>query len=329
MPSYSAPGTRKGNRHWIIRGYVQATQYEVTAPKAKNKRDARAHWENFSAAIRRSDPVSEGLTFTDAVRHYEETGERSRAQSNFIKPLEAEIGDVLVDTISPGDVLALGRKLYPRARASTINRNVVSVVAAVINRSARDGRCRWFRAERLKAQAAVKLHPSPGAGEVLLGATEGYQRLLIAAYHYQGLRPSDALAITWEGIDLYERRFQIVVPKTGRLKSIEMDDAFFTLLANVPPEERHGPLFPWRSRDTIARWLGPLAERLGLRFSARMARHLFASDHAANGASELDLVELGSWTSTQSTKHYVTMRRERARALLQQRNVGKIKGKAG
>lgn len=329
MPTFYAPGTRKGNKHWLIRGYVDGRQYETTAEGARSKREAQAHWDAYAADIRRSGPAEPELTFSHAVQHYQDTGQRSKQQMAFVKAIERELGDRLVGSIRPGDIRALARRLYPGARASTWNRQVIAPAAAVINCYADDDRCPHIRVKRFGEEPVLKRQPSPMAGEILLNATDGYKKLLIAAYHYQGLRPSDAQSMRWDGVDLQRRTFSLVVPKVQALKTIAMDAAFWLLMANVPELERHGWVFPWRSRSGVDHWLKPLCERLGVRFSARQARHLFASDMAAQGASELDLVNVGSWTSERSVKHYVSLREARARELLDSRNQGKNKGRAG
>ena len=109
-----------------------------------------------------------------------------------------------------------------------------------------------------------------------------------------------------------------------------MDEHVFELLANEPQEARQGRLFPWGDKWAW-KLIKRLRDRLGVSFGARMARHKFASDIAADGGSAWDVMNAGTWTDTRATDHYVTLDQERAAAVLRQRNqrhlVGKFVGK--
>ncbi len=332
MPTYYKPGNRKNNTTYVVRGYVNGRQYEITT-NASHKRGAKSEWESFKAEVKERNLVQPIGTFSDALAHYEATGQRSEAQMGFARKIEKEIGSVFLETIRPGHIRSLAKQIYPDRKASTWNRQVVRVASAIINNAADDDGCPQIRIKAFKGTEVAKKHPRVGAGELLLSNTEGLKRVYIGALHFQGLRPSDALSIRWDNIDLKGKTFQTVVPKSKRLKRIVMDEDFWLLLANVPDEDHYGKLFPWANRSSIYSWLNPLCEVLGVDFSARKSRHKFASDLVAEGGSAFDLVNTGSWTDERSVKPYVTLQEKRAGEMLKRRKAthmrGKIRGGGG
>tara|TARA_R100000664_G_C2757586_1_gene145946 strand:+ start:3592 stop:4392 length:801 start_codon:yes stop_codon:yes gene_type:complete len=248
---------------------------------------------------------------------------RSKMQMNYAKKIESVIGDFLLETIKPGTIKSLCKELYPKNKASSWNRSVIRVASAIINCAAEDEHCSHIRISTFKEEEVPKKLPSDKAGEILLQNTEGIKQLYIAVLHYHGLRPSDALSISWDNINMKEQTFQVVIPKAKKNKEIVMDQDFFVLLANVPKKNQTGKLFPWKNRSSLT-WLNDLTKKLGVTFAARKARHKFATDLAAEGASEFDLVNCGSWTSTRSTKTYVTLQPERAKEMLKRRKNAQI-----
>jgi integrase len=325
MPTYYKPGQRKNNRFFVVRGSIDGRKYEI-ATNAANKKGAEKEWENFKVEIRDAPEVVSQVSFSDAVKHYEATANRAPSQMALVRLVEAYIGNLMLSTIRSGDIRKLAMDKFPGRKMSTLNRNVIAPARAVINCAADDDWCPHIRIKNFKEEEVLKQHPTQNAGTLLMANTEGIQRLYIAILHYHGLRHSDALSLRWENIDLQERVFSIVVPKSSKAKEIVMDDDFFAELANYTRAQ--GKVFPWINRSGIYSWLTPLCKKLGIKFGSRMARHKFASDLVAEGASAFDLVNNGSWTSEQSVKPYVTLQKERAREMLNRKKVGKKGGNA-
>ncbi len=326
MPTFYKPGTRRKNRHWIARGRIEGREYEPSFPKARNKTTCREAWDEFKRDIREGNHSRTAPTFSNAVNHYEKTGRRSIAQMGWARIVEKELGPMLLDSIRPGHIKEAARKLYPGRKASTLNRHALQVASAVINNAADDDWCHHIRVKAFKEDEPVKSQPSLGAGVALLTASEGYQRLYIAALHYQGLRPSDTLSMSWDGIDMNGKTFQVLIPKSKKVVKIAMDESFHECLSEIPENERTGKVFPWLNRSGVYNWLNPLIKKVGVDFGARKARHLFASDIANSGGSSWDIVNAGSWTSEQSTKPYVTLQEDRAREVLRNRFAGQKSG---
>ena len=50
MPTYYPPGTRRNNRHYIVRGRINRREREIRTI-ADNLSSANAHWRNFKASL--------------------------------------------------------------------------------------------------------------------------------------------------------------------------------------------------------------------------------------------------------------------------------------
>jgi integrase len=323
MPKFYKLGERKNRPTAVIRGSIDGVEYEIPT-EATNKRNAEKDWDKFKAAIREKAPLAEE-TFADAVVLYQETGDRTKAQMALVEKINAKIGDVFLDSIKPSDIQRLAKKISPKGKASTRNRNIIGPARAVINCAADSEWCSHIKIKNFVEEEVIRHLPSEGTAELLLANTTGFQRLYIAALHYQGLRHSDALSLKWENINLKEHKFSLIVPKPKKLKTIVMDENFFIELTAFSKEK--GDVFPWKNRSSIYSWLDPLCKKLNVSYGSRMARHKFASDLVAVGASEHDLVNNGSWTNTRSVAPYVTLNEDRARDMLKRKNTGRKTGK--
>ena len=82
-----------------------------------------------------------------------------------------------------------------------------------------------------------------------------------------------------------------------------MHEATFEALASTPLPRRDR-VFPWTDRQLVYKWLRPLCQRLGVAFTPHMARHNFGGLLREAGATNRDLVDLGTWTSEKSTARY-------------------------
>lgn len=169
MPSFHAPGTRKGNVSWIGRGSIDGRRYEVALPEATSRRSAERCWARFAAEVR-SGAAAEArerapkpvLTLADAIAQYEAADERSGAQAAFLEPIKAdEIARILLADLTIADIHKAAHRLYPGRKASTKNRNCVSVIGAVVHYAHACGWMHWLAIKRFKEDKPPPRRP-PG-----------------------------------------------------------------------------------------------------------------------------------------------------------------------
>lgn len=335
MPSFSPPGTRKGNKKWIVRGRVDGAPYEITTD-ARTKKEAQREWELFAADIRASDCKNSDAAaagewnFKDALIHYKTSGDRSPEQIGFIERLISRHIDIAATSmplkkaplsqIRPGAVRKLVIKAYAKAANSTRNRQGVGPIRAVINCAAEDDHCPAIKIKPFPETRRAKRRPDTATENLLLKNTEGIQHLYLAVIFRHGFRVTETLGITWEtGIDLQRRMFILYVGKARTEKPIPMHDDVFELLASTPAADRHGRLFHWANRSSVDAWLTHLTGRLGVKFTSHMARHEWASVSNEHGFTAPDMVAAGSWTDARSLKDYTDVDFEHARDVIQRK----------
>lgn len=322
MPTYYPPGSRKGNRYYVVRGSVAGIEHEITT-RTRDKRAAEKLWRDFADAAReRSKSSPRALeTFEDVADAYLSAAARSKRERGYVERLKRDaIGALAIAEVRQSDVHAAARRLYPTAKPQTQNRQAVAPAAAILHFAATDGLRDYIRVERFKETEPETRRPQAGAAEILIANTEGAERRLLVFLFFQGWRITETLSLKWEHVRLPERLLRVYVGKAGRWKDVPMTDAVFEALAEDPRDR--GYVFPWRSRSGVYKWLRPLRARLGVTFTPHMARHDFGGQLREAGATPRDLVDVGTWTSEKSTARYQHAGAEHNRQIIGRRRVG-------
>lgn len=325
MPTYYAPGTRKGNRSWTVRGSVDGREYEITT-RERDKRAARRAWDSFVQKVRarRADDEHEALTFETVADRYAVARNLSRPNRRFLDRLKTELGGRLVAEIRSAEIAEAAVALYPTGSNATRNRNAIVPAAAVLHFAADNELCSYVVVRKLKEDEPETRRPAPNVREILLANTAGEQHALLTVLFFQGWRVSEALRLRAEHVDLQAGTLRLYVSKARRWKSMPLHTATTAALANLPMPES-GPVWPWSSRFEIYRWLRPLCARLKVHFTPHMARHDFASRLRQRGAGRRDLVDIGTWTSEKSVERYMSADAEHARNILSRLEAGEEK----
>lgn len=329
MPTFYPPGTRKGNRFYVVRGSVHGREYEVQT-HTRDKKAAGQEWKRFSDTVRNERARSRRSapeTFGDVADAYLAAAVRSKNERRYVERLKSDLGAILIGEVRHSDIVGAANRLYPDATPQTKNRQAIAPAAAIMHMAARDDLCGYLRVERFKESEPETRRPRDGVGLLLLANTDGDKRRLLAFLFYQGWRISEALSLRWENVRLRERVLRVYVGKAGRWKDIVMAPETFEALAENPQDE--GFVFPWRSRSGVYKWLKPLRKRLGIVFTPHMARHDFGGQLREQGATSRDLVDVGTWTSEKSTARYQHAGSDHAKNIISRRRLGDEPGETG
>lgn len=327
-----APGTRKGNRHWVARAWVWGEEHEFKLVEkdgspATNARAADRLARKFIKEAERqgrADPVAAGgapRTFAEAALRYIQGTGADGAEELRIKALAEDpiFGALALDAIVQDDINAAAQRIRrpgKRRRAllsnATKNREVITPASAVLHYAAENQWCGYRRVKRLDVPKPENRRPLVGTGVALIENTTGLEQLLLLLWFRQGWRIGESLTLRAEKIDMQERTLELWIGKARAWKVLDMhEDVFFALANLATPLPAEGPVFPWNRWQTY-RWLAKLTQRLGVRFTPHMARHEFGSQVRDDRA----LVEIGTWTSEKSTRRYVHGDREFRRQTL-------------
>lgn len=106
----------------------------------------------------------------------------------------------------------------------------------------------------------------------VIGSLDGEWKLLFIIGAYTGLRLTDCCHLTWQSINMSERRMFVLAQKTKRSRrmpiQIPMHKDLYTMLSRVPVEKRHGYVVPECAsaydRHSINHKLKMIFERCGI-----------------------------------------------------------------
>lgn len=268
-------GKRVANRFILARGRVGGQDIEVstrtTDPVAA---------ERFAAELvvklldSRTAGPGEDVTFSYAATAYTAFRNPGRDDMRRIGRLKRSIGDKRLSELTPHSFIEQANLLYPAAKASSRNRNVITPARFIMHYAAENKWCGYLRIKGFREAKPVTRAVDEATAELLVQNARADLRLLLLVLFQQGFRITDTLRITWkDGIDLTRRVFKLKIGKKDEWREFPIDDEVFLELANVPERLRTGRLFIWRSRWRVYDALEPLCTRLGIKFTPHMARH--------------------------------------------------------
>jgi integrase len=180
--------------YWYIRGtvkgiYVRESTGTADRTKAEELRLKREREIFDEAALGKERPA----TFAEAVAGYIGAGGEAR----FLMPILDHFKDRPVQDIRQADVDELVRKLYPTAKASTVNRQCISPIISVLN-YARDAEMPGANIRKIRRRQEEKPLVTPASDEhidKLLPHLSERLRALILMMTFTGLRTGEALRV--------------------------------------------------------------------------------------------------------------------------------------
>lgn len=313
MPSYYPPGTRRGNRFYIVRGRINGKEREVRT-RARDKGSAEESWHDFKRGVRkRRLPGSrETATFDDAVRLYEAARNLSRGEQRHVDRLRQHFGTKSLSTLRPADLVDAAHTLYPTVTPQTKNRQAIEPCAAILHYAARNGLCDWIRAEKLPTEEPERRLVRPAGLSPVIAATEGPLNVILVTLAYQGWRITETLMVRRDKFDAANCRVQRWVSKSRTWKWTPLDPEVCRLWQTLP-HRPDGFLFPYRDRHNFYRSLRPLLKRLRRHWTPHMSRRGFAAALIEQGADLKSVMAAGGWQDIRSVVIYADANVEQAR----------------
>ncbi len=286
---------RPGSLVWHYRGTLAGNRLRGTtgaSDKETAQRIASAVEDKFWK--RGLDSKEKGLTWPKAVALYLSAGKPSR----FITTLVKYWGDAKIADLNSGSIRQAAIDLYPNAKNSTRNRQVIVPTLAVINHCAELQLCPPLRMKRFKVETKIK---KPVTLEWINAFRANADRADVATLAIflfaTGARISEALAVRWEDIDFQKRAVLIRQTKLGSERVAHLPTDLFLALANLP---RGRKPFPWADHMGPLRHWNRAIERAGIeRMTYHACRHGFATALHDKGVGVKTIAKLGGWKSAQ------------------------------
>lgn len=286
---------RAGSSVWHYRGTLAGNRLRGTtgaSDKQTAQRIASAIEDKFWK--RGLDAKEKGLTWPKAAALYLAAGKSSR----FLAPLTRYWGDAKIADISAGSIRQAAIDLYPTAKNSSRNRQVIVPTQAVINHCAELQLCPPLRMKRFKVETKLKKPATLAWIRAFESAAERPDIGALALFLFgTGARISEALAVEWSDIDFQKREVLIRQTKLGSERNAHLPPELLVALAKLPKDRKP---FPWKTvPGAIPHWKRAIA-RAGIEpLTFHSCRHGFATALHDRAIGVKTIAELGGWKSAQ------------------------------
>lgn len=319
-----APGRRKGNRFWLARGTVAGKEVEFSTREIdKGRAKVRAEQVLAEILARGALPDPAAVkTFRDAAQAYTAWRSPSWEEIGRVNRLIADLGDLEIQVITPADLVACADRLYPNHKASSRNRLVITPAGAILHYAAEQGWRPWLRIRHFKEAKPETRALRQGPAATLIGSASGIERAFLTFLFGQGMRVSDAIAITWDRLNLADGLILVKIGKTDSWVWKALEEGARAALATLPGEKAEGTVFPWVNRWAVYRALRPIIKASGVRFTPHMARHSLGTWLAQAGVSLKTRMDIMDHADPKSNIRYEMSQIPEQRAAL-----GKLRGK--
>jgi len=274
----------KQSPNWYVRGTVFGVHIsESTGTADRNQAEAyrrKREAEVYDhAALGKVRPA----TFADAVTAYLEHGKSDR----FLTPLLDHFTETPLDRIGQAEIDKAANAIYPKAKASTLNRQVYGPMIAILRHAVRaklPGASVPLVQMRKVTKPIVKPADDEHIAKLLPHCSEGLAALIILMT-YTGLRTGEALRVKQE--DVKDGYIAIPITKNGQPRMVPCPQGW-----NYPKSG-----FGFATSQGVGRALRRAHELAGLAYrdGHELGRHGFAARWLAAGGSLKSLQEAGGW----------------------------------
>jgi integrase len=310
---------------WYIRGIWRGRRiFESTgtaddglAQRVLEKREE----ELFSGGEKR------GHTFAGAIISYRQAGGDRR----FLAPLLEYFKDRPLKEIDQAAIDEAAHYLYPEATPATRNRQVYTVMSAILRHAGIKLDLRRPKGARGNARTAWL---APEEAFALLSAAEALQPrfgALCTFLLYTGCRLSEGLRLKWADVDLQASLAHVRMTKNGEPRTVYLPEVVVAALANINPKEpleaatrgdggkfapvrvRNGPgngtVFGFVKDQALMKRFHFACSDAGLNIPAGTAFHILRHTYGAwmrryAGLDTAGLVGTGAWKSRQAAAVY-------------------------
>lgn len=329
MPTYYAPGKRKGNQTFIVRGSINGRQYEI-ATDATNKRTAEAEWQKFATDTRRDERDSnrdrETATFEWACDEYLAVNPDAAPQwKRNIGALRSHFAGWYLKNMTPEDFHAAAHKLGAGLKPQSKNTKFLGPAAAVMHYMARRKLCDHMIVTLLDPKDVRRPIMYPEDLQPFIDAAEGQLKAFLMTLQIHGWRVSEVFGIRVEKIDWKRAQIERWVSKSQEWRWAAVDHQVLAAWRDLP-KRADGYLFEYRDRVQVYRAIDKLAASMGLalRYRPHQSRRGLATTLRDLGFSVDDIRDAGQWENSASVKPYIRDNPERVRVAFE-----KLRGSIG
>jgi integrase len=292
---------------WTVRGtYLRVSVDRSTG--ARDKATAARVLKAIKAEIECGRfSKSQEATFVSASGDYmAATGQR-----RFLKPLVEHFGYKPIAEITQQAVDNAALALYPSAAPATRNRQVHTIVSAVLKHAGAELKLKRPKGSRgnkrtdwLQPEQAFALIRESGKRDVEFGA-------FVTTLLYTGMRLSEATGMEIDRLDLSGAFAYVPTTKNGQPRGVHLPPVVVVALSKHPRGlARQGErVFRFRKCGRLYTWLDSAIEAAGIMLPPRSGFHVLRHTWATwmrryAGLDTRGLVGTGAWTDQASAARY-------------------------
>ena len=287
------------NKTWWVTGTINRERVRESTGHTDKKRAqswaSKRQWELEQVAVFGPESV---LTFGAALNYYIDGGGEQR----FLMPLLDAWEHRLVKDVSPGDVIDLANKLYPKAGAATKNRQVLTPVMAIIRFNAARGRCAPILVSRFEAKKVLKRRTATWewVGKLALTAKPKIIALVLFIAN-TAARIGDALKLRWADVDLDAGTALLRDTKNGEDRHVTLRAETVAALRAIVPKKLGAKetVFKFYDRSDVSRQIKTACKKAGVEYipTHGIGRRLFFTSLMRDGIDARTAAEAGGLKS--------------------------------
>lgn len=288
---------------WYMRGTVANTTINESTgthseEHAKAIRDKRER-ELLDSAVYGVEYTS---TFADAVESYYENVSKTNSTCRHMPAIVKRIGDRKLREIKVADITKLAKDLYPTAKNTTRNTNVINPIRTIMLHAASQEMCERKMIPSLPDDSETVLGPPQGWIEAFLNGCENqHVKAAVAYMTTTAARTIEMCRLEWENID-FERQTATFLTKKGKLRTVALTGPVMKLIEGLPRGK--GRVFGFADTNSFNKSLARQCEYLRMEHMSghRVGRHAFAERMLALGYDCYTVCQMGDWDSIQVFK---------------------------
>jgi len=298
----------KRGKIWHYRGTIAGRRLRGTCGTPDKKIAQRIAAEAETSSWRRHlDGPGAHVTFAQAAIAYRDAGKSDR----FLAAIEDYWKDTPIREITAGAIRQSAKKLYPKAKGATQNRQVIVPTQAIINFASELDWCAPIKVKRFKSATKTKVPATKEWIEAFAdqAALDGLPHLAALAYFMfgTGARRGEACALMWRDIDLFAKQAVIHQTKVEDTRIAHIPQAVVVAIANIPSNRKEDEaVFGYASGESVGQVWGNVCKRAGIsKLTPHSCRHGFATSMLQAGEDPKTVAACGGWKDVSTVmKHY-------------------------
>jgi integrase len=285
---------RPGSPVWQYRGTLAGHRLRGSTGASDKETATRIASEIENKFWRRGlDGKEKALTWPKAVALYLGAGKPTR----YLTVLVKHWGDAKIADLNSGSIRQAAVDLYPGAKNSTRNRQVIVPTLAVINHCAELNLCPPLKMKRFKVDTRIKKPITLEWINAFRAAADRPDIGALALFMFAtGARVSEALAVRWDDIVFKERWVLIRQTKLGNERRAHIPAQLLVALANLPRDRDPFAIAYTTARDA---WSRTVAAAGIEPLTFHSCRHGFATSLHDKGVGVKTIAKAGGWKSAQ------------------------------